>query len=164
MVRTVIFRWVFCFSAVFGIYQGDRTVAVRLIAFPHSCGYLTAISQDNRVCSPYSWVVRSAASASCFPGLEGFLISMKINIASVPDCDGLNEHAFFFASLDIAYHVDPGANLHLVALDAFKDMDNINICDFCRGGCGVVVLQSKRCCLNHIFINAAIISTSSLRT
>ena len=100
-------------------------------------------------------------SSSCFPCFNSFLVCTQINVSSTPGDDSLHKYAFFFPSFHIADYVDPGSHFQIMSLDTFENMDDVDICCFCRAGCGVVVLQSKGRFLNHIFINAATISSSS---
>lgn len=102
-------------------------------------------------------------SSCCLFVFDSFLVGAQIDIASTPDGNGLHKQTVLFAALHVANNVDPGTNFQFMNLDAFQDMGDVDICCFCDADYGVVVLQSKGCCRDHIFINTGTIQLQLIR-
>ncbi len=66
-------------------------------------------------------------SLNFHPLLNRLLISIQINITSIPHRNSLDKHTLLLSLLNITHDVDPRAHFHLISLDALKNMLDVHV-------------------------------------
>jgi len=103
---------------------------------------------------------QDSSSSSSFAFLNGFLIHLEVDVASVPDGNGLYEDALLLPALNIADDIEPRPHLYVEFLNSLEHMFDIEIRDDGRIRYGIVVLEPQCRGLSDVLINAAAQSVS----
>jgi hypothetical protein len=100
-------------------------------------------------------------SHSFLAHLNGFLIRLEVDVASVPHGDGLHKDALFLSAFDIPDDVEPRSHVYVELLYPLQYMFDIDIRDYGRTNYRVVVLEPQCRGFGDVLIDTAIQSVST---
>ena len=105
-----------------------------------------------RVSKWHSGILQTSL-ASFIALLYSFLVRYQVNIAGVPDGNRLDEYALLRRALDVADHIQPCTNIHLMLLNPLEHVMNVDICDRRRTRNRIVVLEAQSRRLHNVLID-----------
>lgn len=100
------------------------------------------------------------SSSSSFARLDGLLIHLEVDVASVPDGDSLYEDTLLLPALNIADDIEPCPHVYVEFLNSLEHMFDIEIRDDGRIRYRIVVLEPQCRGLSDVLIDAAAQSVS----
>lgn len=87
--------------------------------------------------------------------MNGFNISVQVDVACIPDSDGLYKDARLLSPLDIAKYIDPRANIDLIVLHCLEKMFNIDVDYLVPARRRISMFKSQDGGLDNVVIDAA---------
>jgi hypothetical protein len=93
--------------------------------------------------------------------LDGFLICLEVDVAGVPDSNGLYKDTLLLSTFNIADDIEPCSYIYVELLYPLQHMFDIEIRDNGWAGNGVVVLEPQCRSLGDVLIDAAAQSVSA---